>query len=109
MNLSTAWLFAAAQAASASPPARRNTSIGGLSFALEIDGQHVAMRISEDALRHCFGAQACCSTWLAAYRRHARTIDACALARHLRDPRQPVCLQRGDFPGLPTPSPQARH
>jgi hypothetical protein len=97
MNLTTAWLFSNSRLSANPPAVRRNTSIGGLSFALEIGGEHVAMRISEDALRHCFGADRCCSTWLATYRRHAGTIDARAVALHLRNPLQSVCLQRGDF------------
>lgn len=80
---------------------KRNTSIGGLSFAVEVEGEHVAMRISADALRMCFGASRCSSTWLAAYRLNALVIDARAIELHRRNPREPVCLGPSDFPDLP--------
>jgi hypothetical protein len=68
-----------------------------LSFAAEVEGEHVPMRISENALCTLFGAGRCRSTWLEAYRRHAHEIDARAIALYLQDPKRPVCLETSDF------------
>lgn len=84
-----------------SRPNRRNTSIGGLSFAVEVDGENIPMRISEAALRTIFAAGRSPSTWLQAYRQHAHRIDARAVAVHRLVPDRPVCLDIADFAGVP--------
>jgi len=94
------WLFAPVVPTPPSRPVRRNTSIGGLSFALEVDGQHVAMRISDEVLRKVFGARRCRSTWLQAYRDNATRINARAVAAYHRAPQSPVFLDLGDFAAL---------
>jgi len=101
MNLPSSWLFARSERRQPPTRPRRNTSIGGLSFALEIDGENVAMRISEEALRRCFGAAGCRSTWLAAYRKHAELIDARAIALHVSNPLGSVYLVPADFEKKP--------
>ena len=97
VNRPSPWLFAPQPIAVPTRAARRNTSIGGLSFAVEIDGENVPMRISETALRRVFGAGPSASTWLATYRLNARRIDALAIAQYRRDPLRPVCLTAEDF------------
>lgn len=93
-------MFLPERAAQNSRPVRRNTSIGGLSFAVEIDGENIPMRISESALRTIFGAGRSPSTWLEAYRKNADLIDSHAIAAHLENPDRPVCLHVADFAGV---------
>ena len=100
MKRAAPWLLMPAHLESNARPTRRNTSIGGLSFAVEIDGQNIPMRISERALRTIFAAGRSPSTWLEAYRRNAQAIDARATAVHREKPEMPVCLDIADFTGV---------
>jgi len=93
------WLFSPEYHLPIRRPSRRNTSIGGLSFAVEINGENIPMRISERALQTIFAAGRSSSTWLDAYRKNARLIDARATAAHLEQPDRPVCLDVADFSG----------
>lgn len=97
MKRPSPWLFAPDRTPVVNRQALRNTSIGGLSFALEIDGENVPMRISEGALRGVFGAERCRSTWWPAYRRNANEIERRAVAAYRRAPGRPVCLEVADF------------
>jgi hypothetical protein len=101
MKRATLWLFAPEVFDQNSRPAKRNTSIGGLSFAVEIEGENIPMRISEAALRQVFGADRSQSTWLATYRENAEIIDARAVELHLADPSKPVFLEAADFRNVP--------
>ena len=94
------WLFAPEVLHQNNRPGIRNTSIGGLSFAVEVDGENIPMRISEAALRQVFGADRSQSTWLFTYRENAEAIDARAAAQHLSDPSRPVYLEAADFAKL---------
>ncbi|MCZ2495763.1 DUF1488 family protein [Xylophilus sp. Kf1] len=97
MKRALPWVFAPDRFARRDRPVRRNTSIGGLSFGVEIDGENIPMRISEQALRKVFAAGRSPSTWLEAYRRNAGWIDSLAMAAHREDPSRPVCLEVEDF------------
>ena len=97
MKRPTLWLFAPEVFHQNSRPAKRNTSIGGLSFAVEVDGENIPMRISESALRQVFGADRSQSTWLTTYRENAEIIDARAAALHRENPARPVFLETTDF------------
>lgn len=100
MKRASPWLFPAERHVPSGRPGRRNTSIGGLSFAVEIDGENIPMRISERALRNVFAAGPNPATWLDAYRQNAGIIDAKATAAHLDQPDRPVCLEVADFLGI---------
>ena len=100
MKRASPWQFIPDRHNQGSRPIRRNTSIGGLSFAVEIDGENIPMRISEAALRTVFAAGRSPSTWLQAYRQHADLIDARAVAAHYDHPDRPVCLGIADFAGV---------
>ncbi|MES2531770.1 MAG: hypothetical protein V4636_12090 [Pseudomonadota bacterium] len=61
------------------------------------DGTRVIAQIGEHPLRDLFAADGGGDTLVAAYDRHAQTIDAVAVRHYRADPLRPIVLQTPDF------------
>ena len=72
-------------------------TMGGLSFPVMVDGQRVAMRISDEALQDHFGASGDAGSLINAYRSNSSTIDAKAIEKHRAQPGVAVLLKTADF------------
>jgi len=72
-------------------------TMGGLNFAVIVDGQRIAMRISEEALQDHFGASGDAFSLITAYRNNSGVIDAKAIERYRANPGVQVLLKTADF------------